>query len=163
MHLKICRCCCPFLACFVLIYCKLHITLHYFTTPLTPKVTSGASTKSYMSFIGELKQVSFQLFFKSISVRFHAWRLEGSEFHAFGPAYEELRSPNLSFSFGVSYRKLMAERSLSRPGRSSVAVIMSARYAGLRPTRTRCISTHSLYCIRSLIGSQCRLLRTGVM
>ena len=23
-----------------------YITLHYFTTPLTPKVTSGASTKS---------------------------------------------------------------------------------------------------------------------
>ena len=46
-----------------------YITLHYFTTPLTPKVTSGVSTKSYLSFIGELKQVSFQLFFKSISVR----------------------------------------------------------------------------------------------
>ena len=47
-----------------------YITLHYFITPLTPKLTSGASTKSYLSFIGELKQVSFQLFFKSsISVR----------------------------------------------------------------------------------------------
>ena len=150
-------------------------------------MTSGASTKSYLSFIGELKQVSFQLFFKSISVRYSgvarapqaprprgggpaglkgparglpgrssrrnplargpnklfaggggrksslrywfvsSWRLEGSEFHAFGPAYEKLRSPNLSFSFGVSYRKLLAERSLSRPGRSAVAVIMSAR------------------------------------
>ena len=32
----------------------------------------------------------FQLFFKSI------WRLDGREFHAFGPAYEKLGSPNLS-------------------------------------------------------------------
>ena len=46
-----------------------YITLHYFPTPLTPEVTSGASTKSYWSFIGELKQVSFQLFLKSICVR----------------------------------------------------------------------------------------------
>ena len=69
-----------------------------------------------------------------------SWRLEGSEFHAFGPAYEKARSPNLSFSFGVSYWKLLAERSLSRPGRSAVAVIMSARYAGLRPMRTWCIN-----------------------
>ena len=91
------------------------------------------------------------------------WRLEGSEFHAFWPAYEKARSPNLSFSLGVSYQKLLEERSLSRPGRSAVAVIMSARYAGLRPMCTWCISTHSLYCMRSLIGSQCRLLRTGVM
>ena len=29
-----------------------------------------------------------------------SWRLEGSEFHAFGPAYEKARSPNFSFSFG---------------------------------------------------------------
>ena len=33
---------------------------------------------------------------------------------------------------------------------------MSARYAGLRPMCTWCISTHSLYWMRSLIGSQCR-------
>ena len=39
-----------------------YITLHYFTTPLTPQVTSGALTKSYSSIIGELKQVSFQLY-----------------------------------------------------------------------------------------------------
>ena len=44
------------------------VTLHYITTPLTPEVTSGASTKSYSSFIVELEQVSFQLFFKGISV-----------------------------------------------------------------------------------------------
>ena len=91
-----------------------------------------------------------------------SWRLAGSEFHAIGPVYEKPRSPNLSFSFVVSYRKLLAEHSLSRPGRSAVAVIMSARWARLRPTRTRCISTHSLYCMRSLIGSQCRLLRTYI-
>ena len=82
-----------------------------------------------------------------------SWRLEGSEFHAFGPAYEKARSPNLSFSLGVSYRKLLVERSLSRPGRSAVAVIMSSRYAGLQPMCTWCISTHNLYCMRSLIGS----------
>ena len=58
--------------------------------------------------------MSFQLFLK-ISV-FGFWRLAGSEFHAFGQAYEKPRLPNLSFSFGVSYRKLLAERSLSRPG-----------------------------------------------
>ena len=30
-----------------------------------------------------------------------SWRLEGSEVHAFGPAWEKARSPNLSFSFGL--------------------------------------------------------------
>ena len=100
--------------------------------------------------------------FLKVSVFVSSWRLAGSEFHAFDPAYEKPRSPNLSFSFGVSYRKLLAERSLSRPGRSALAVIMSAKWAGLRPTRTRCISTHSLYCMRSLIGSQCKLLRTYI-
>ena len=48
------------------------------------------------------------------------------EFQASVPAYEKSRSPNLSFSCGVSYRKLLAEQSLSRPGRSAVAVVMSA-------------------------------------
>ena len=42
------------------------LLLHYFTTPLTPEVTSGASTKSYSSFTGELEQVIFQLVFECI-------------------------------------------------------------------------------------------------
>ena len=80
--------------------------LHYitfFTTLLTPEVTSGSSTKSYSSFIGvagELKQVSFQLIFKVVSVFVSSWRLDGREFQAFGPAYEKLRSPNLSSVVG---------------------------------------------------------------
>ena len=69
--------------------------------------------------------MSFQLFFK-VSVFVSSWRLDEREFHAIGPVYEKLRSPNLSFSCGVSYRKLLADRSLSRPGRLAVDVIMSA-------------------------------------
>ena len=49
-------------------------TLHYihyitsFHTPLTPTVTNGASTKSFKFSECELKKVSFQKFFESISV-----------------------------------------------------------------------------------------------
>ena len=51
----------------------------------------------------------FNCFFKvSVFVRF--CRLNGREFYAFGPAYEKLRSPNLSFSCRVSYRKLLADK-----------------------------------------------------
>ena len=47
------------------------ITLHYITsfqTPITPTVTYGASTKSFKFYECELKKVSFQKFFESISV-----------------------------------------------------------------------------------------------
>ena len=60
-----------------------------------------------------------------------SWRLDGREFHAFGPENEKLRSPNFSFNRGSSYRKLLEDLSLSRPGRSATDVIMSDRYAGL--------------------------------
>ena len=41
-----------------------YITLHYFTMPLTPDLTSGESTKSYSSFICELKQAEFSAVFQ---------------------------------------------------------------------------------------------------
>ena len=53
-------------------YITLHyITLHYITSfhmQITPTVTNGASTKSFKFSEGELKKVSFQKFFESISV-----------------------------------------------------------------------------------------------
>ena len=48
-----------------------YITLHYIISQRRLHLSDqwyGASTRSYSSFIGELEQVSFQLFFKSISV-----------------------------------------------------------------------------------------------
>ena len=45
-----------------------------------------------------------------------SWRLDGKEFHAFGPEKEKLRSPNFSFNRGSSYWKLLEDLSLSRPG-----------------------------------------------
>ena len=48
--------------------------------------------------IGVLEQVSFQLFLKDlVSVFISSWRLEGSEFHAFGPAYEKALLTKLEF------------------------------------------------------------------
>ena len=122
------------------------ITLHYITsfhTPVTPKVTNGASTKSFKFSECKLEKVSFQKFLK-VSVFVSSWRLDGREFHAFGPENEKLRSPNFSFNCGSSYQKLLEDLSLSRPGRSATDVIMSDKYAGLRPTHTRCMSTQSL-------------------
>ena len=53
-------------------YITLHyITLHYITsfhTPITPIETNGVSTKSFKFSECELKKVSFQQFFESISV-----------------------------------------------------------------------------------------------
>ena len=49
----------------------IYITLHYITsfhTPITPTVTNGASTKSFKFSECELKEVSFQTLFESISV-----------------------------------------------------------------------------------------------
>ena len=74
-------------------------------------------------FVIKLKQVSFQLFLK-VSVFVRPWRLDGREFQAFGPACEKLRSLNWSFGYGISYLKLLVERSLSRPSRSAVAAII---------------------------------------
>ena len=37
-------------------------------------------------------------------------RLNGREFYAFGPAYKKIHSPNLSFSCGVTYGKLLADK-----------------------------------------------------
>ena len=79
--------------------------------------------------------------FLKVSVFVSSWRLGGREFHAFGPENEKLHSPNFSFNCGSSYRKLLEDLSLTRLG---MDVIMSDRYAGLRPTRTRCMSTQSL-------------------
>ena len=62
------------------------------------------------------------------------WRLDGRKFYAFGPENEKLRSPNFSFNRESSYRNLLEDLSLSRPGRSVTDVIMSDKYAGLRPT-----------------------------
>ena len=72
-----------------------------------------------------------------------SWRLDGREFHAFGSENEKLRSPNFSFNRGSSYRKLLEDLSLSRPGRSATDVIMSDRYAGLRPTRMHQVHEHA--------------------
>ena len=83
----------------------------------------------------------FSKVFLKVSVFVSSWRLNGREFNAFGPENEKLRSPNFSFNCGSSYRKLLEDLSLSRPGWSATDVIMSDRFAGLRPTRTRCMST----------------------
>ena len=90
-----------------------------------------------------LKRWVFKSFLK-VSMFVSSWRLDGREFHAFGPENEKLRSPNFSFNRGSSYQKLLEDLSLSRPGRSATDVIMSDRYAGLRPTRTGCMSMQSL-------------------
>ena len=90
-----------------------------------------------------LKSWVFKSFLK-VSVFVSSWRLDGREFHAFGPERKKLRLPNFSFNRGSSYRKLLEDLSLSRPGRSATDVVMSDRYAGRRPSRTRCMSTQSL-------------------
>ena len=56
----------------------------------------------------------------------------------------KIRSPNFSFNHRSSYRKLLEDLILSQTGRSATDVIMSDRYAGLRPSGTRCMSTQSL-------------------
>ena len=124
------------------------ITLHYITFrhfirqlhlqwPMVHQQSHSSSPNA------SLKRWVFKSFLK-VSVFVSSWRLDGREFHAFGPEKEKLRSPNFSFNRGSSYWKLLEDLSLSRPGRSATDVIMSDRYAGLRPTRTRCMSTQSL-------------------
>ena len=125
-----------------------YITLHYITLchfirqlhlqwPMVHQQSHSSSPNA------SLKRWVFKSFFK-VSVFVSSWRLDGREFHAFGPENEKLRSPNFSFNRGSSYRKLLEDLSLSRPGRSATDVIMSDRYARLRPTHTRCMSTQSL-------------------
>ena len=56
---------------FFIFFYKHYITLHCITsfhTPITPTVTNGASTKSFKFSECELKKMSFQKFFESISV-----------------------------------------------------------------------------------------------
>ena len=129
-------------------YRPFHITLHYITLrhfkrqlhlqwPMVHRQNHSSSPNA------SLKKWVFKSFLK-VSVFVSSWRLDGREFHAFGPENEKLRSPNFSFNRGSSYRKLLEDLSLSRPGRSATDDIMSDRYAGLRPTRTRCMSTQSL-------------------
>ena len=119
------------------------ITLHYITLrhfirqlhlqwPMVHQQSHSSSPNA------SLKRWVFKSFLK-VSVFVSSWRLDGREFHAFGPEKEKLRSPNFSFNRGSSYWKLLEDLSLSRPGRSATDVIMSDRYVGLRPTRTRCL------------------------
>ena len=126
----------------------LYLTLHYITLchficqlhlqwPMVHQQSHSSSPNA------RLKRWVFKSVLK-VSVFVSSWRLDGREFHAFGPENEKLRSPNFSFNRGSSYRRLLEDLSLSRPGRSATGVIMSDRYAGLRPTRTRCMSTQSL-------------------
>ena len=49
-------------------------------------------------------------------------RLDGREFHAFGPENEKLRSPNFNFNCRSSHLELLEDLSLSRPGRSATDV-----------------------------------------
>ena len=58
-----------------------------------------------------LKRWVFKSFLK-VSVFVSSWRLDGREFHAFGPDKEKLRSPNFSFNRGSSYWKLLEDLSL---------------------------------------------------
>ena len=83
-------------------YLLTYLQLHYFTMPLTPEVTSGASIKV----IFDIHRRVFSCFLK-VSAFASSWRLDRRVFHAFGPAYEKLLSPSLSFSCGVSYQKLL--------------------------------------------------------
>ena len=120
-----------------------YITLHHFIHQLHlqwPMVHQQIHSSSPNT---SLKRWVFKSFLK-VSVFVSSWRLDGREFHAFGPENEKLCSPNFSYNRGGSYRKLLKDLSLSRPGRSATDVIMSDRYAGLRPTRTRCMNTQSL-------------------
>ena len=50
------------------VFGKLHYYITSFQTPVTPTVTNGASTKSFKFSECELKKVSFQKFFESISI-----------------------------------------------------------------------------------------------
>ena len=88
--------------------------------------------------------------------------MDGREFHASGRRTRNFVSRTF-FNCGSSYRKLLEDLSLSRPGRSATDVIISDRYAELPPTRTMCMSMQSLKTMRNFIGSQCRIWRTGVM
>ena len=122
-----------------------YITLHYipsFHTPITPTVTNGASTKSFKFSECELKKMSFQKFFESISVC-EFLEIGRKGIPCFRSGERETTLAEL-FNRGSSYWKLLEDLSLSRPGRSATDVVMSDRYAGLRPTRTRCVSTQSL-------------------
>ena len=101
-----------------------YITLRHFIRQLHlqwPMVHQQSHSSSPNA---SLKRWVFKSFLK-VSVFVSSWRLDGREFHAFGPENEKLRSPNFSFNRGSSYRKLLEDLSLSWPGRSATDVIMS--------------------------------------
>ena len=112
-----------------------YITLRHFKRQLQlqwPMVHQQSHSSSQNA---SIKRWVFKRFLK-VSVFVSSWRFDGREFHAFGPENEKLRSPNFSFNRGGSFRKLLENLSLPRPGRSATDVIMSDRYAGLWPART---------------------------
>ena len=123
-----------------------YITLHYITLRhcirqlhLQWPMVHQQSHSSFPN--ASLKRWVFKSFLK-VSVFVSSWRLDRREFYAFGPENEKLHSPNFSFNRGSSYRKLLEDLSLSRPGRSATDDIISDRYAGPRPTRTMTIELH---------------------
>ena len=85
----------------------------------------------------------------------------GRAFHKRGTAHEKARSPwELLLLRGTTRRFLSADQSW-RDG--SWGFNNLAKYDGPWPWMTRYANSNSLYCMRCLIGSQCRLRSTGVM
>ena len=93
-----------------------------------------------------------------------SWRLDRREFHAFGVRRTRNSARRTLVSTVEVHIGSCWRISVPRDQAGQLQdVIMSDRYAGLRPTCTRCMSTQSLKIMRNLICSQCRLWRTGVM
>ena len=116
-----------------------HITFRHFIRQLHLQWQMVHQQSHSSSPNASLKRWVFKSFLKE-SVIVGSWRLDGREFHAFGPDKEKLRSPNFSFNRGSSYWKLLEDLSLSRPGRSATDVIMSDRY--VRRTATNSHQAH---------------------
>ena len=84
-------------------------------------------------------------------------KCSGSEFQAWGPAYENARRPSLVMLYrGKFSRPRVAERRLRRPLTSATGTHSSARYRGARPCKHLNISRLSLNVMRCGMSSQYR-------
>ena len=79
-----------------------YITLRHFIHQLHLQWPLVHQQNHSSSLNASLKRCVFNSFLK-VSVFVSSWRLDGREFHAFGPENEKLRSPNFSFNCGSLY------------------------------------------------------------
>ena len=138
-----------------------NITLHYiyFTMPVTPKVTNGASTKSYSSSKTNLIRWVFNCCLE-VSVLVSSWRLDRRVFFALGLENEKLRWPNLSFSLGIRHKNKCIRNCwkifVSRNHLDRETVGFHQESLRLYPTLSRQIQLHGLRKATTQNPSECR-------